>query len=586
MAAFALYILYLFTWHGSVRNALLCWGFVAPRGAWPTLILGNLDLNPCFVIPLLFAAAWFGLTPQWGWRRWEPRHLPWAAIYLLLIAGIWGASLAGTHSTLIEGHRVWFLQDDAMISMRYARNLARGLGLVWNPGERVEGFSNPLWTFGMALLHLARIPGSLAALAVILVNLLLAFFTCLAIQRLCGLLGGGEGAAGLAACAYALSAPVAFWAAAGHETILLTFLFLLSLLMALEDRRTGELRALSALPVALLALTRADSLALCCLVLALVAALRGLRPLRLYAWAFLPLAGYMLFRLAYYHDVLPNTAYLKLASCPERYSHGWKYLLTFITDHPLLLITAAASPWLLWERQAWGIAAIAFVYACWITYLGGDAFDLERFFVPILPLLIILASLGIQRLAGGRRWLYLYCFALVMGASSADSIIGSPSRLADLTPAFEERWTRLGWLIRENTSPETRVAFNGAGCAFYFSDRYGIDLLGKTDRVVAHSPAHAGLDRPGHNKYDYAHSLGELRPDLLVVEGLLPTSRMDAAQFTGDGIIELDLARNDIFKARYQSDPVCFEGGRFCFYIDKDSQLNARRGHWDLSALR
>src|SRR4051812_33138351 len=39
------------------------------------------------------------------------------------------------------------LFDDAMISMRYARNLAHGHGLVWNVGESpIEGFSNPLWT--------------------------------------------------------------------------------------------------------------------------------------------------------------------------------------------------------------------------------------------------------------------------------------------------------------------------------------------------------------------------------------------------------------------------------------------------------
>ena len=31
-----------------------------------------------------------------------------------------------------------FIQDDAYISFRYARNLADGLGLVWNAGEYVK----------------------------------------------------------------------------------------------------------------------------------------------------------------------------------------------------------------------------------------------------------------------------------------------------------------------------------------------------------------------------------------------------------------------------------------------------------------
>src|SRR5438046_1501989 len=43
------------------------------------------------------------------------------------------------------------MYDDAFITYRYAENLARGLGLVYNPGERVEGYSNFLWTLMMAV---------------------------------------------------------------------------------------------------------------------------------------------------------------------------------------------------------------------------------------------------------------------------------------------------------------------------------------------------------------------------------------------------------------------------------------------------
>ena len=46
----------------------------------------------------------------------------------------------------------WFLTDDAFISFRYARNLLEGHGLVFNPGERVEGYSNFLWVLELAAL--------------------------------------------------------------------------------------------------------------------------------------------------------------------------------------------------------------------------------------------------------------------------------------------------------------------------------------------------------------------------------------------------------------------------------------------------
>ena len=50
----------------------------------------------------------------------------------------------------------WFVEyhrnvvDDALISMVYARRLALGDGLVFNPGERVEGYTNFLWTVTLA----------------------------------------------------------------------------------------------------------------------------------------------------------------------------------------------------------------------------------------------------------------------------------------------------------------------------------------------------------------------------------------------------------------------------------------------------
>ncbi len=81
-------------------------------------------------------------------------HLPWLALLG------WFSSTA------------WFLCDDAFISFRYVRNLLEGHGLVFNPGEHVEGYSNFLWVLelagdmgivgsgaGDAAVHLLRRPG-------------------------------------------------------------------------------------------------------------------------------------------------------------------------------------------------------------------------------------------------------------------------------------------------------------------------------------------------------------------------------------------------------------------------------------------
>ena len=52
-----------------------------------------------------------------------------------------------------------------MVSMRYAKNLANGYGLVWNPGgPRVEGFTNPLWVGYVTIYHLPDIDQSKTSL--------------------------------------------------------------------------------------------------------------------------------------------------------------------------------------------------------------------------------------------------------------------------------------------------------------------------------------------------------------------------------------------------------------------------------------
>ncbi len=86
---------------------------------------------------------------------------------LLLSYAVYAAAFIYHTSFRVGGERYFCLFDDAMISMRYARNLAEGHGLVWNPGgERVQGFTAPLWTLYMSLWHLLPIPERLMSLPI------------------------------------------------------------------------------------------------------------------------------------------------------------------------------------------------------------------------------------------------------------------------------------------------------------------------------------------------------------------------------------------------------------------------------------
>src|SRR2546423_9171815 len=85
----------------------------------------------------------------------------------LLASAAFSAAFIARTAFVVNGEVFFSLFDDAMISMRYGRNLAEGHGLVWNPGQApVEGYTNLLWTLWMAVLHLFHPAASKASLLV------------------------------------------------------------------------------------------------------------------------------------------------------------------------------------------------------------------------------------------------------------------------------------------------------------------------------------------------------------------------------------------------------------------------------------
>lgn len=111
-----------------------------------------------------------------------------------------------------------FTCDDAYITMRYAANVRAGYGLVFNPGERVEGYSHPLWLgllicaayLGFNLTLTTKLLGLMAALGTIFLSWRIVrelspqqhWLTCLALLPLI------------------TSAPFAVYAMSGLETAL------------------------------------------------------------------------------------------------------------------------------------------------------------------------------------------------------------------------------------------------------------------------------------------------------------------------------------------------------------------------------
>jgi hypothetical protein len=106
--------------------------------------------------------------------------------------------------------------DDLFISLRYAENLAHGRGIVLNPGERVEGYSSPLWMLLQALGLALGFEGVTwtKVLGVAALGALLAGTERLASERA----GASPALARLAPAFLALDSHVVSWSVLGLET--------------------------------------------------------------------------------------------------------------------------------------------------------------------------------------------------------------------------------------------------------------------------------------------------------------------------------------------------------------------------------
>src|SRR5512136_1793336 len=95
-------------------------------------------------------------------------HYKHPILLIAILAGFawYAAGYIQATSFMAGGQRYYVLFDDAMVSMRYAWNLAHGNGAVWNIGEYVEGYTNPLWMLYMAFWHLLPIAASKISLAI------------------------------------------------------------------------------------------------------------------------------------------------------------------------------------------------------------------------------------------------------------------------------------------------------------------------------------------------------------------------------------------------------------------------------------
>lgn len=477
-------------------------------------------------------------------------------IFLLILLGyaLYQAAYIYRTSFVVENERYFVLFDDAMISMRYARNLARGDGLVWNPGgERVEGYTNPLWVLFMAVFHLLPMAASKISLLVqvsggffLLANL---FF----VKKIAEHLSSHSILVLLAVLLTAFYTPLNNWGLQGMEVSALALILSATVWLSLRCLCEQRFSPWVYIWLGLSTWMRLDMVVPYVLIwLFLSVALPQQRRKNLICGGGL-LAAFLisqtLFRLLYYGEWLPNTYYLKLSGYPLvlRLVRGAYALLLFILNANWVLFLLPFAV-LLFKRERSHVllALIVLGQLAYSVYVGGDAWEhkggANRYIAIAMPLFftlfvhalwLILESLANVFWKETRRWrlgvyatLSLLTLASMVNFNFYKNAKSLERWLMMRQPIFIEgnkEYVQTALVLKRITLPQAKIAVVSAGAIPYFTDRVAIDLLGKNDKVIARQPAHVtsgpfNLEafRPGHMKWDYAYSIEELQPDVVV----------------------------------------------------------------------
>ncbi|OGU66551.1 MAG: hypothetical protein A2499_17115 [Stygiobacter sp. RIFOXYC12_FULL_38_8] len=458
----------------------------------------------------------------------------WLTVVGFLLLAVWYYKLASEAK---------FIQDDAFTSLRYVQNFVDGNGLVFNIGERVEGYTNFLWVLLLSavsfLAHALNLNLPLVAqvLSTLFGVLLLVSTYLLAKKIIAKNYSGSIISSLLALSAPAMvlfTTPFIYWSVSGMETPLFVSLTLLSVYYFIDYEEQGKRNAFVIVSV-LNSFLRPEGMFFFILLMSFKLIKNFFsaeefklskkiklsfdssikKSLIIYA---VPVIAYIIFRLLYYGYPFPNTFYAKTEFTTQFLTRGWNYYINFLEEYLLfglfyvpVLIQLMRSRTNAKENILIGFAL---VYTITIIVIGGDVLPVNRFFLTIMPMLFILfinstTELIEEFLKGKVNLIAKYSLVIIL---LAYSVINYQHNLPVM---MEKRAYETGLVTKmkiyaellntvrkdkikiksKNKIKTTSVAMSTIGAFSFYSGARVIDLVGLTDEYVAHNPIEVeGID--------------------------------------------------------------------------------------------
>lgn len=465
------------------------------------------------------------------------------SLSLRRFAPVAAALVAAAHAASFIGHGPC---DDDFITYRYARNLIEGHGLVFNLGERVEGFSAPGWLFSVAgALFLGIDPQVFSIVTSIVASAVAAW----AIGALWSRRHPESQSAG-PAWLVALTPAIGWHAIIGLGTVLLAAL--LALWAMLWDRAVAREKSAfaAAFVLGLAAFVRNEAVLFAAPFVVYEFQRRRIVPA---LTALVPLAAWELFRVAYFGRLTPVTYSLKKIALVDDVRLGLEYLARSNAECGVgvLVVLAATAAAVDRGRGLTLLRALAFgfvAHVLYVVYVGGDFLPFARFFVPALPIGAFLAFEGARQFIGTRRWVGPLAFAAAAGLLQLQQLRREEffSDHADSEP----RWIKMANSVVRAVPPTTKVALAPIGAFGYVSRLYIVDMLGLTNTEILKAPPDPGITIKGHQRYDADWVLAQ-QPEMIIIgNGWLRTGE-DGRPTLVASHWERTLVEHPVFLERY-----------------------------------
>ena len=293
-----------------------------------------------------------------------------------------------------------WVSDDAFITFRTIESYLHGFGLSYNPHERVQAFTHPLWLMLIIPFRLVTGEYYLASLGLSFVCFTLLVYLLWRGRVVCDGRNDVQHLRFIALLVVLLGSKTFMdYSSSGLENVLsgLILVFFASNVIGSESSRGTDVSKgffqLSGL-CCLAALNRLDTVLLFAPLLGLhgirLAKQRDLRELRSAFLAFIPLGLWFMWSYFYYGYALPNTAAAKLStevSFDQKFSFGLHYLQNSLEWDPLTLaIIALAGVVAFWRRSPHQLLLMGGVvaYLGYLVLIGGDFMSGRFLYAPLI----------------------------------------------------------------------------------------------------------------------------------------------------------------------------------------------------------